>query len=223
MTCIVAARSLRHASGDLGTAVRTVANPGLRRAGGLTRLALLAALDTLVPERCCLPTALLWQTTSGPRAETQAFLAAMRDGDGEPLPYDFLATQPALAAVQLRPWLPGLCHASHAPLTVDGPTQWSFLLAEALTWLERYPGGQALCAHLDVWEDAAEAHCLLVAADPAPAALARIVLATAVSGADIVLADTPDLPERLPAALAHARCRLAPPTGTRLALEFVRL
>ena len=223
MTCIVAARSLCPASGELAAAGRTVASPGLRRAGGLTRLALLAALDIVAPERRGLPTALLWQTTSGPRTETLAFLAGVRDGDDEPLPYDFLATQPALAAVQIRPWLPGLCHASHAPLAFTGAAQWLFLLAEALAWLESHPGGQALCAHLDVWEHAAEAHCLLVAADTAPSALARIGPASSDCGARIVLADTPDLPARLPAALADGHCRLAPPAGTRLALEFVQL
>jgi hypothetical protein len=37
------------------------------------------------------------------------------------MPYDFLATQPALAAAQIQAFLPGLQSASHLPLNNAGP------------------------------------------------------------------------------------------------------
>ena len=84
---------------ELPAAVRAALGKPLRRAAALTQLALLGAFAALPAERRALPTALLWQSTSGPRLETLTLLAEICEAGGEPMPYDFLATQPALAAV----------------------------------------------------------------------------------------------------------------------------
>lgn len=221
MSFVVATASLHYTPAELAAAARHAAGSGLRRAGDLTRLALLAALAAIPQARRNQPTALFWQTTSGPRRETEHLLATLRSGDGEPLPYDFLATQPALAAVQIQPWLPGLAAASATPLERTGAASWALLLADALAWTAARPGSQALCAHLDAWGERAEAHALLVAADPGEAPLARIAPVTASTLPPI--ADLPELPAMLPAQVAAGTgCALAAPAGLALALEFVR-
>ena len=87
----------------LAAAVRAALGKPLRRAAPLTQLALVGALACLPEDRRHQPTALLWQSTSGPRAETQVLLREICSGSGEPMPYDFLATQPTIAAAQIRP------------------------------------------------------------------------------------------------------------------------
>jgi hypothetical protein len=221
MSWVVAATTLRYTPAELAAAARLAAGSGLRRAGDLTRLALLVALAAIPEARRRQPTALFWQTASGPRRETAHLLATLRSGDGEPLPYDFLATQPALAAAQIQPWLPGLAAASATPLARTGEACWAFLLADALAWTAARAGSQALCAHLDAWEDGAAAHALLLAADPGEPPLARLVPVAASTLP--LLADIPELPAGLPAQLAAGHgCALAAPAGLSLALEFVR-
>ncbi len=98
---------------ELPAAVRAALGKPLRRAAALTQLAVVGAFAALPEAARSQPCALLWQSTSGPRPETLTLLNEMCHGAGEPMPYDFLATQPAIAAAQLQPLLPGLRSASH--------------------------------------------------------------------------------------------------------------
>jgi hypothetical protein len=141
--------------------VRAALGKPLRRAAPLTQLALLGALACLPAEHRQQPSALLWQSTSGPRQETLTLLEEVCLGAGEPMPYDFLATQPAIAAAQIQPFLPGLqlCHA--LPARQRGNSQ---LVAAAqsrqLNWLDEARYAQVLCAHLDSSPDGASGHWL---------------------------------------------------------------
>ena len=92
MITLTKALSQSFAPADLPAAVRAALGKPLRRAAPLTQLALVGALACLPPERRHLPTALLWQSTSGPRLETLALLDEVCYGSAEPMPYDFLAT-----------------------------------------------------------------------------------------------------------------------------------
>ena len=95
--------SQHFAAKELPIAVRSALGKPLRRAAALTQLALVGSLASLAENRRHQPTALLWQSTSGPRAETLALLQEVCIGSGEPMPFDFLArhcrcTDPALPA-----------------------------------------------------------------------------------------------------------------------------
>ena len=92
--------SQHFAAKELPIAVRSALGKPLRRAAALTQLALVGSLASLAENRRHQPTALLWQSTSGPRAETLALLQEVCIGSGEPMPFDFLAIQPAIAAAQ---------------------------------------------------------------------------------------------------------------------------
>jgi len=208
----------------LPAAVRAALGKPLRRAATLTQLALVGALACLPKERRHLPTALLWQSTSGPRLETITLLEEVCNGSAEPMPYDFLATQPAIAAAQIQPFLPGLQSATHFPLDTEGEANWSLLLTLASNWLNEGRYAQVLCAHLDSWAESANAHWLALGSTALENAPANLHIRTMHYSA--ALPDTPDFP----AALAHW---LAQPSGQllhlqssampRLAVEFAQI
>lgn len=224
MIALQAALSQHFAAGSLPEAVRAALGKPLRRAAPLTQLAVAGALACLPAERRTLPTALLWQSTAGPRAETLALLDEIGRGPAEPMPYDFLASQPAIAAAQLKPVLPGLASATHLPLDTEGRADWTLLLDLAAAWLAEGRCAQVLCAHLDRRGDTATGHWLALGRDRLPGTPAVLRPATGETAA--ALDDTPDLPERLHRWLLgpdDTPCRLPAPARRGLALEFARL
>lgn len=180
---------------DLGAAVKATLGKPLRRASAFTQLAAIGAYACLPENARHEPTALLWQTTSGPRPETLTLLDEMCHGGGEPMPYDFLATQPAITAAQLQPLLPGLHAALHLPLDSEGGADWQLLLTLAITWLQQGRYARVLCAQLDHWPESASGHWLALTAQPLENPLARLQLSASTAAA------TPDVPT-LPQALA---------------------
>ena len=224
MIYLTAVFSQHLAAEDLPSAVRAALGKPLRRAAPLTQLALLGALASLPGERRHLPTALLWQSTHGPRQETQAMLAELCAGTGEPMPFEFLATQPALAAVQIQPFLPGLRSAMHFPLDTAGRAHWSLLLTLAGNWLAEGRYAQVLCAHLDSTAEGAAGHWLALADARLETARARLLPATA--NAPAALPDTPDFPTLVADWLnqpSASRLHLQSPDSPRLAVEFATL
>ena len=224
MIFLNAVLSQQHAPEKLPAAVRAALGKPLRRAATLTQLALVGALTCLPKERRHLPTALLWQSTSGPRAETLALLEEVCTGSGEPMPFDFLAIQPAIAAAQIQPFLPGLQTASYFPLDTVDHGQWSLLLNIALNWLDEGRYAQVLCAHLDLTPNTAEAHWLALSHEPLENSPIKLQLSTIKP--QITLADTPDFPQHLNQWLQQSNTstlNLQSPAAYRLALEFTRI
>jgi hypothetical protein len=223
MIYLNAAFTQHHAPADLPAAVRTALGKPLRRAAGLTQLVLLGSLACLPVERRNLPTALLWQSTRGPRLETRIMLDEVCVGGGEPMPFEFLATQPALAAAQIQPFLPGLQSAMHFPLDTEGVAHWSLLLGLASNWLNEGRYAQVLCAHLDSNADSADGHWLAVSTEPLENCPVRLQLGGEVSLT--ALPDTPDFPDHLADWLKHSsdpRLHLQSPGTPRLTVEFAR-
>jgi hypothetical protein len=204
--------------------VRTALGKPLRRAAPLTQLALVGALACLPTARRHLPTTLLWQSTSGPRLETITLLDEVCCGSAEPMPYDFLATQPAIAAAQIQSFLPGLQTAMHLPLDSQGAANWSLLLSLAIVWLNEGRCAQVLCAQLDHAADVASGHWLALSRAPLENSPASLQLTDKASSA--ALADTPDFPAHLAEWLGHddgQTLSLHSPVAMRQAVEFTRL
>ena len=224
MIYLHAALSQQFAPADLPGAVRAALGKPLRRAAGLTQLALVGAFACLPEERRHLPTALLWQSTSGPRLETITLLEEICDGAAEPMPYDFLATQPAIAAAQIQPMLPGLQSATHIPLDSENSANWSLLLNLAIEWLNEGRYAQVLCAQLDHWAERSGGHWLCVGTEPLENSLTSLQIVTEPS--PDAHADTSDFPARLSDWLNHgdtATLSLHSTAAPRLAVEFARL
>ncbi|MCB4361947.1 hypothetical protein [Quatrionicoccus australiensis] len=209
---------------ELPAAVRAALGKPLRRAATLTQLAVVGALACLPAERRTLPTALLWQTRSGPRAETLALLEEVCNGTAEPMPYDFLATQPAIAAAQLKPFLPGLHSATCLPLADATMANWSLLLSLADHWLNSGRYAQVLCAQLDHADDLASGHWLALSAAPLENSLASLHLSEVTPGE--ALADASDFPACLDhwlAAESSGHLYLQSAASRKLAVEFARI
>jgi len=223
MIALTATLSQSFAPAALPTAVRAALGKPLRRAAVLTQLALLGALTCLPAERRHLPTALLWQSTSGPRLETTTLLDEVCCGSSEPMPYDFLATQSAIAAAQIQAFVPGLHSAMHLPLDSQGVANWSLLLSLAIVRLNEGRCAQVLCAQLDHAADAASGHWLALSHAPLENSPASLQLASEVSSN--CLPDTPDFPAKLAEWLATGAGQtlsLHSPVAMRLAVEFAR-
>jgi len=209
---------------ELPTAMRAVIGKPLRRATPLTQLALTGALTCLPADLRALPTAFLWQSTHGPLHETAKLLTEVCHGAGEPMPYDFLATQPAIAAAQIQPFLPGLQSATHFPLAVEGQANWSLLLTLAACWLDAGRYQQVLCAHLDSEGEQHEGHWLLLRRAPLEIGAIRLQLVASENSAGF--SDTPDLPRQLAdwnSGSGTPAIRLESPTQHALAVEFARI
>lgn len=158
----------------LPAAVRAAIGKPLRRAAALTQLALVGACASLPEAQRGQPTVLLWQSISGPRQETLNLLDEVCLGGGEPMPYDFLATQPALAAAQIQPFLPGLRSATHLPLDNELASHWVLMLGLACTWLDQGRCTQVICAQLDHWSDSASGQWLAVTDRPLETSLTSL-------------------------------------------------
>lgn len=226
MIHLEAALSQRHSPSELSAAVRAMLGKPLRRASTFAQLAAVGAFACLPEAARAEPCALLWQSTSGPRQETLALLSEIADGGGEPMPYDFLATQPAIAAAQLQPLLPGMCSATHFPLDRVDEAAWTLLLALADTWLTTGRYRRVLCAQLDCLDDAASGHWLSLTAQRTERSAACLKIAHPVgTGNSSALADRPDLPARLAAWLAGNETSIALQSRAlpRLTVEFARL
>ena len=216
--------SQRFTAEELPAAVRTALGKPLRRAAALTQLALVGSLAALPENHRHLTTALLWQSTSGPRDETLELLQEVCIGSGEPMPFGFLAIQPAIAAAQIQPFLPGLQTASYFPLDTVGKAQWSLLLNMALNWLAEGRYAQVLCAHLDLTPNGAESHWLALSQQPLENSLIKLQL-TSIANQN-TLPDTPDFPQHLNHWLQQPNTNvlnLQSPAAYRQALEFTRL
>lgn len=224
MTYLNTALSQNYATAELAVAVRNALGKPLRRTAPLTQLALLGALVCLPKEHRQRSTALLWQSTSGPRPETLLLLGEICTGEAEPMPYDFLATQSAIAAVQIHPFLSGLQSATHFPLDQENTAHWSLLLTLADNWLREGRYEQVLCAHLDNWGEHATGHWLALSSSP----LENTRLQLHIEGhhSPDALADRPDLPAQLISWLAQSaatECHLQSPSSPTLAVKFARI
>ncbi len=224
MITLNAALSQHVTPANLPAAVRAALGKPLRRAAPLTQLALVGALACLPEERRHLPTALLWQSTSGPRQETLSLLDEVCTGSAEPMPYDFLATQPAMAAAQIQAFLPGLQSAMHLPLNSVGVAHWALLLSLAIVGLNQGRYTQVLCAQLDHAEDIASGHWLALSSIALENSPASLHLST--SGSCDVLPDVPDFPKKLAEWLATGNAKavsLQSPVAMSQTVEFARL
>jgi hypothetical protein len=208
----------------LPATVRAALGKPLRRAPALAQMAVLGALACLPVDCRERPTALLWQSTSGPRQETLELLEEVCHDSGEPMPFTFLATVPASAAVHLRPFLPGLRTAMTLPLDSEQEANWGLLLNVATDWLKQGRYEQVLCAHLDHWADSVSGHWLALAASP-PAG-GRAILRTPTGEPAVPAADISNFPATVSAWLDTPDVqplRLDSPAAPGLTVEFARI
>jgi len=169
----------------------------LRRAGSLATMALLACRRCTQRERWpqdqprgALPTLLLWHAPSVIAEEAARLLTMMLDGQEAIMPFDFLASQPALVGVTLHPHFPELSNAICMPwVDEEGREIWQRTLLLAAHWLAENTCQRVLCVQLERESSGLQAHALsLSLQDRGPPAIATLQLGPASAAGQTVAA-----------------------------------
>ena len=152
---LLATTHLRIARSALPAEFQQATGRALRRTGVLPALALLACLravqaETWTGPRQALPTLLLWHTRSVITEEATPLLRMMIEDQEALMPYDFLASQPALMGVSLQPHFPELSLAVCLPWVDEAGTErWQRALLLAAHHLHEQSCQRVICLQLD--------------------------------------------------------------------------
>lgn len=152
-TRILADITLELDSAALRQQVRAALPAPLRRAGAQVELcvagahACMAALPANAAPAG--PVGLLWNSRAGGRFATAQVLEELCLRGEDVLPFDFLATQPALAAIPLQQAIPALESALYMPWTGDDALRWPRLLELAASDLLRGRHRLMLCGTVE--------------------------------------------------------------------------
>jgi hypothetical protein len=184
---LLAAASLRIERSALAAEFQQATGRPLRRTGVLPALALLTCLRCLQREawapgtpRNPLPTLLLWHTRAVIAEEASPLIRMMLDAQEAVMPYDFLASQPALMGVSLHAHFSELSQAICLPWADEtGAEIWQRSLLLAAHGLGEHTCGRVICLQLDREAGHLGAHALSLALDvPGPQALATLDVGT---------------------------------------------
>lgn len=143
-------------SAALRQQVRAALRAPLRRAGAQVELCVAGAHACMA----ALPAGsapaeqvgVLWNSRAGGRFATAQVLEELCLRGEDVLPFDFLATQPALAAIALQQAIPALESALYQPWTGDEALRWPRLLELAASDLQRRRHLLMLCGTVEPGE-----------------------------------------------------------------------
>jgi hypothetical protein len=135
----------------LTAAVRAQSGVPLRRAGVLTEMVFVGVAACLAdqPE---LPTLVLWGSHIGARAVSSCVITDIVLAREAPFPYDFLATQPILAAVPVQQSFPCIENVIYQPWGDDVELHWQRMRTLARVWLQAGRGARVLCGQVEPGE-----------------------------------------------------------------------
>lgn len=153
MIAISALHRQRFDSATLAATARAQCAAPLRRAGAMTEL-IVTGVHACLADQPALPTALIWGSRIGIRQATARVVNALCVAGEAPMPFDFLATQPALAAVPVQQRFSCVAHAAYQPWQADADLHWTRMLHLAITWLRGGRHARVLCAHIEPAEAA---------------------------------------------------------------------
>ena len=106
----------------------------LRRAGSMTELIIVGVADALagLPER---PTMILWSSENSAREAGSRLVSSIVLDREAPFPFDFLATQPIIAAIALHKSFPYIDNALNQPGANHPELHWRRMRTLATAWL----------------------------------------------------------------------------------------
>ena len=121
-------------SADLSALARQRSTVPLRRAGPMTELIVVGVADYLagLSER---PTMVLWGSENGARAAGDRVVSSIVLDREAPFPFDFLATQPIVAAIALQKNFPFIDNALNQPGANNPELRWHQMQTLATAWL----------------------------------------------------------------------------------------
>ena len=147
MCDLTALACLNPSPAELGAALRTLLGQPLRRAGSFGKLCVAGAL-TCAENGETPTTALLWSSAFAAHAEVNAVLQALANGE-EPMPFDFIATLPAVSAVHAAQHAPAIAFGVFMPAPADAPQTWPHLIQLAMLWLNDERCERVLCGWVE--------------------------------------------------------------------------
>ncbi|MDR0716351.1 MAG: hypothetical protein LBF50_02890 [Azoarcus sp.] len=145
-------REQRFDTATLAALARQQSAVPLRRAGALTELAIVGVAACLAGKPDC-STIVLWGSRAGARA---AGIRVVRDvviAREAPFPFDFLATQPILAAIPLQQSFPCIASVLYQPWTGDVELLWQRMRTLAAMFLRAGRHARALCGQVEPGRD----------------------------------------------------------------------
>jgi hypothetical protein len=141
----------RFDTATLAAAARAQSAVPLRRAGVLTEMVIVGAFACLA-DKPKLPTLVLWGSRIGARAASCKVIADVVIAREPPFPYDFLATQPVLAAVPLQQNFPCIENVIYQPWGDDVELHWQRMQTLARAWLQAGRCARVLCGQVEPGE-----------------------------------------------------------------------
>ncbi|MDR1888375.1 MAG: hypothetical protein LBQ81_03190 [Zoogloeaceae bacterium] len=136
-------------------AARAQSAISLRRAGVLTELIVVGVAACLAnqPPR---PTLVLVGSRIGARVVSNQVITEIIIAREAPFPYDFLATQPILAAVPLQQGFPCITNVLYQPRGDDVDLHWQRMRTLARAWLQAERCERVICGQVETAEKAGE-------------------------------------------------------------------
>jgi hypothetical protein len=144
-------REQRFDAATLSALARRQSAVPLRRAGALTELVIVGVAACLADEPAH-STLVLWGSRTGAR---DAGIRVVRDvvlKREAPFPFDFLATQPILAAIPLQQSFPCIESVLYQPWTGGDELHWQRMRMLATAFLRAGRHARALCGQLEPGE-----------------------------------------------------------------------
>ncbi|MDR0635086.1 MAG: hypothetical protein LBF91_08930 [Azoarcus sp.] len=145
---IGAMREQRFDSATLSALARRQSAVPLRRAGALTELAIVGVADCLAGRPAC-STMVLWGSRIGARAAGARVVSDVVFAREAPFPFDFLATQPILAAIPLQQSFPCIESVLYQPWTGETEMHWLRMRALAAVFLRAGRHARVLCGQVE--------------------------------------------------------------------------
>ncbi|MDR1662069.1 MAG: hypothetical protein LBR95_06555 [Azoarcus sp.] len=144
-------REQRFDTAALSALARKQSAMPLRRAGALTELTIVGVAACLAGKPDC-STIVLWGSHVGARAAGIRVVCDIVIAREPPLPFDFLATQPILAAIPLQQNFPCIESALYQPWMGDAKLHWQRMRTLAAAFLRARRHARVLCGQVEPGE-----------------------------------------------------------------------
>ncbi|MDR1349907.1 MAG: hypothetical protein LBJ59_03820 [Zoogloeaceae bacterium] len=136
----------------LAARARRISAVSLRRAGALAEMALVGAAACLADQPAA-PTLVLLGSRSGMDAAALRLIGDVALARELPFPFDFLATQPILAAIPAQQTFPCIANLLYQPWSDDAELHWQRMQSLAAAWIKAGRCERVLCGEVEPTAD----------------------------------------------------------------------
>ncbi|MCL2644093.1 MAG: hypothetical protein FWD51_01370 [Betaproteobacteria bacterium] len=142
----------RFDTATLSALARRHADVPLRRAGPLVEL-VIVGLATVLDKQPDMPTVVLWGSQTGIVSAGYRLVSCIEVAREPVFPFDFLASQPIVAAIALQKRFPCIENALYQPWPGDVAVHWQRARTLAAAWLRVGRCARVICGQAEPGED----------------------------------------------------------------------